>query len=224
MLRVAATYSMERAFRRTPLAANLSATSSPLASNGEMSPAAISASEAWLRQTLWNRTGGPMAWAFQNSTPRSAWDKCFLRLPLDGPDDDLPRSFLGQSESFDCCKKCNPCNWLVPAMQNASSSSQCVNQATVGEDPCNTIAATSEAGVFGLSAPAPVREDVTTHDIQRPKSSTKGSSATGSSRYQSLGGRPGNQKMGQVWAFSLASSTIRSVLSRSKELGTHGQS
>ena len=60
VLRVAATYSMERAFRNAPLAAHLSAASLPHASSGDMSPATISASVAWLLQTLWNKTGGPM--------------------------------------------------------------------------------------------------------------------------------------------------------------------
>ena len=46
---------------KAPLAASLSAASLPYASCGEMSPAAISASVAWLLQTLWNKTGGPVA-------------------------------------------------------------------------------------------------------------------------------------------------------------------
>ena len=53
-------------------------------------------------------------------------------------------------------------------MQNASSSSRCVKQTTVREDPCDTITATPE-GVFGLSSPAPVCEYVTTYDMHRAK-------------------------------------------------------
>ena len=58
--RSADTNSRERAIRKAPPAANLSATSLPWASNGEMSPAAISASATWLLQTLYTKTGGPM--------------------------------------------------------------------------------------------------------------------------------------------------------------------
>ena len=55
-----------------------------------------------------------------------------------------------------------------------------------------------------------------------PKSSAIGSSTTGSSGHQLLGGRPRNQKMEHSCAFSFASSMIRSVLSNSAETGRQG--
>ena len=54
-------------------------------------------------------------------------------------------------------------------MQNACSSSQRTQQATVREDPCDTITAAPDAGVFGFSSPAPICEHMTAHDVQRAK-------------------------------------------------------
>ena len=54
-------------------------------------------------------------------------------------------------------------------MQYASSSSQRTEQATNQKNPRDTKTTATEAGVFGLSAPAPVCGDVTTLDVQRAK-------------------------------------------------------
>ena len=115
-------------------------------------------------------------WAFQKSSHGSAWDKCFLRLPLakplitniqSGPDDDLLRGSLGQSEGFNCGEELGSCNRLISAMQYASSSSQRGKQATTRKDPRDAKATAAEAGVFSLGSPAPICEHMTAHDVQR---------------------------------------------------------
>ena len=106
MLRVAATNSIERAFRRAPLAASLSAASLPYASSGEISPAAISASVAWLR--LWSMTGGDGVVGLPEFLPQVGVGQVFPSFPSGeavdhihtvSPDDDLLRGSPGQSEA-----------------------------------------------------------------------------------------------------------------------------
>ena len=71
------------------------------------------------------------------------------------PDDDLLRSFLIQLKGFNCCEEFGSCHRLFPAMQNACSSSQRVKQATVGEDPRDTMATTTTAGSLVSVPPLP---------------------------------------------------------------------
>ena len=82
------------------------------------------------------------------------------------PDDDMLRSLSTQPKGFNRREEFGSCQQLIPAMQGAYSSSQRVKRATVGEDPRDTITTTTRAWVFGLSAPAPVCENMTTRDVQ----------------------------------------------------------
>ena len=148
---------MERAF---PQCSSRGQLSLPYASSGDMSPA-ISDSVAWLLQTLWNNTGGgrgregddvmslpevfPWVSVGQVFAPSHSGEAVDHKHAI-SPDDDLLRSSLTQPKGFNCREEFGSCHRLIPAMQDACSSSQRVKQATVGEDPRDTFTTTTKAG------------------------------------------------------------------------------